>query len=426
MKLAATIKKDILILLRDRVGLLLMFLMPLFLVLIVTSIQSSTFDIVGKNRISVLICNKDTGRLSKDFVHALDTSGMFKLTYIGTTVTSQQITEEIRSKDYVAGVLIENGFSGQLQAAAKQTSGKALQSFGLEGDTTTASMPVGENTLNLYYNPVIQQSLKLSVKGVLNSAVQIIQSRETLKDLYFSINEAPMPDSLQNEMLRNNANIKEIQVGTGNEKIVLNASQHNVPAWTIFAMFFVVMSLGSNIVKEKSSGSFIRLKTLPTNYFVALLSKQITYLAVTFLQAFIIFFTGIYLFPLIGLPALQLPQDIIGLIIVTLISGWCAVSYALCVGVFAQTQEQANGFGAVSIVILSILGGLMIPSFIMPESFKPLMAISPLHWCLQAYYGLFLEGGTLRDVGINILSLIIITFTLQAIVLLELKRKKLI
>jgi ABC-2 type transport system permease protein len=425
MKLMATIKKDVRILFRDRIGLLLMFLMPLLLVVIVTSIQSSTFDIVGKNSISLLICNQDTGRLSKDFMHALDTSGMFNITHIDSTATHTELADKMRSEDIVAAVVIDKDFSGQLLASAKQTSGKALLSFGLEGDTT-APMPLRENTLSLYYNPVIQQSLKLSVKGVLSSAVQILQSRETLKDLYLSINDAAMPDSLQNEMLQNNSGIKEIQVGAGHEKIILNASQHNVPAWTIFAMFFVVMSLGSHIVKEKNSGSFIRLKTLPTSYLVALLSKQITYLFVTFLQTGIIFFTGVYLFPFIGLPALQLPQDIFGLVIVTLVCGWCAVSYALCVGVLAQTQEQANGFGAVSIVILSILGGLMIPSFIMPASFKPLMAISPLHWCLQAYYGLFLEGGKLKDVGINILSLLIITFTFQAIVLLELKRKKLI
>jgi len=57
--------------------------------------------------------------------------------------------------------------------------------------------------------------------------------------------------------------------------IVPNASQHNVPAWTIFAMFFVVISLGGALYGEVER-SFIRLKTLPTNYLVALLSKQIT------------------------------------------------------------------------------------------------------------------------------------------------------
>ena len=131
------------------------------------------------------------------------------------------------------------------------------------------------------------------------------------------------------------------------------------------------------------------------------------------------------MFPLIGLPALHLPHDILGLIIVTLVCGWCAVSYAMCVGIFANTQEQANAFGAVSIVILSIIGGLMVPGFIMPASFKSIMSISPLHWCLQAYYGLFLEGGSLKDVSTNILSLLTITIVLQAIALLELKRKKL-
>jgi ABC-2 type transport system permease protein len=73
-----------------------------------------------------------------------------------------------------------------------------------------------------------------------------------------------------------------------------------------------------------------------------------------------------------------------------------------------------------------LLVALMIPSFIMPGSFKSLMAVSPLHWCLQAYYGLFLEGGRLKDVSINILSLLLITLALQAIAVLALKRKKLI
>jgi ABC-2 type transport system permease protein len=68
----------------------------------------------------------------------------------------------------------------------------------------------------------------------------------------------------------------------------------------------------------------------------------------------------------------------------------------------------------------------MVPDFIMPNSFKTLMSISPLHWCLQAYYGLFLEGGKLKDVSINILSILIIALILQAIALFELKRKKLI
>ena len=412
-----------LILLRDKWGLILMFAMPVLLVIVVTNIQSGTFDVVGKNRIGLLVCNKDTGSLSQEFIHALDTIGMFNLFFIDAN--GEQFADEMHAKDIVVGVMIDSSFSQQVSAKAKNISGKALSSFGLEGGTVT-QFAQSKDYFTLYYNPFIPQSLKLSIRGALSSAAQMIQSKEVLKDLYFSINEKPLPDSLQQEMLSDNTGIQEIPLSSNNEKVILNSTQHNVPAWTIFAMFFVVISLAGSIVREKSSGSFIRLKTLPTNYFIGLLSKQITYLIVTFLQAAVIFVIGIYIFPLINLPGLHLPRDIAGLVLVTLVCGWCAVSYAMCVGIFAHTQEQANAFGSISIVILSIIGGLMIPSFIMPGSFKSLMAISPLHWCLQAYYGLFLEGGRLKDVSINILSLLLITLALQAIAVLALKRKKLI
>ena len=247
-----------------------------------------------------------------------------------------------------------------------------------------------------------------------------------MRNTYFAINEKQLPVSLENELLNNRSPISEIPVSRDGSRTVPNASQHNVPAWTIFAMFFVVLSLGSGIVREKLSGSFIRLKTLPTNYLVALFSKQITYLCVTLIQAALIFAIGVWLFPYMNLPALNLPADLMGLFIVSVFCGWCAVSYAICVGVFAETQEQANGFGAVSIVILAALGGLMVPSFAMPDSFQTIIKLSPLHWCLEAYYGLFLEGGKLIDVLMSIIPLVIIAFLIQLLTLWGLRMKRLI
>jgi ABC-2 type transport system permease protein len=147
---------------------------------------------------------------------------------------------------------------------------------------------------------------------------------------------------------------------------------------------------------------------------------------VTLAQAVVIFALGAWFFPVIGLPVLHFPGDWATLFLVTLLCGWCAVSYAIVIGVFAQTEEQANGFGAVSIVILAAIGGLMVPSFAMPGSFHVAMRLSPLHWCLEAYYGLFLEGGSLKDVWSNILPLMLIIAALQGLSFWGLKRKNLI
>jgi ABC-2 type transport system permease protein len=425
-RLWATIVKDIRILTRDKVGLTLMFVMPILLAIVITAIQNSTFELVNDNKVPLLLCNRDTGDASRQLVQAIEKIGMFGVKQVTKDETEKQIADRMHAKDALVAIVIPQNFSATLGAQAKNISGKALADFGVQSDTTATTALAAISPITLFYHPVLQQSFRSSIQGALRSALQLVENKQILKSLYFSLNEKELPASLENEIASNQAGINEIPVSRNGSRNIPNASQHNIPAWTIFAMFFIVISLGSSVVREKLNGSFIRLKTLPTSYLLALLSKQVTYLAVTLLQTAIIFSIGVWLFPLIGLPPLNIPADKLGLLIVTIICGWCAVSYAICIGVFAQTQEQANGFGAVSIVLLAAIGGILVPAFAMPASFQGIMKISPLHWCLEAFYGLFLEGGKLSDVVLNILPLLGITLLIQAVTLYTLKRKNLI
>ncbi|MFD2871781.1 ABC transporter permease [Mucilaginibacter ximonensis] len=426
-KLWTSIKKDIRILLRDKVGISLMFVMPIILVVVVTSIQNSTFQLVNKNKLPIIICNTDTGKSAKQFIESVNKIGMFTVTETSKD-RAGTISNDMQDKDAMLGVVIPSTFSADIQRRAKAASDKAMAAFSGQADSikATPQPAVSVDALTLYYNPVLQESLRFSIQGAIQSALQIVQTRQTLRTLYYDSNEKELPKSLENEMLNSNTKINMLPVSKDGTRSTPNASQHNVPAWTIFAMFFVIMSLGGSVVREKVSGSFIRLKTLPTSYLTGLLSKQLTYLVVTLIQAAVIFSIGIWLFPLIGLPPLNLPSDLFALFLVTLVCGWCAVSYSICVGVFADTQEQSNGFGAISIVILACIGGLMVPSFAMQGLAKTLTNISPMHWCLEAYYRLFLEGGSLKDILNYIFSLFIITVVIQIITYLGLKRKNLI
>jgi ABC-2 type transport system permease protein len=424
-KLWATILKDIRILTRDKVGLTLMFVMPVVLAIVITAIQNSTFELVNDNKVPLLLCNRDTGEASRQLVQAIEKIGMFEVKQVTSQENDRQIADRMHAKDALVAIVVPAHFSATISAKAKNISGKALNNFGVQTDT--AGTPVtGIEPVTLYYHPVLQQSFRSSIQGALRSALQLVENRQILQNLYFSLNEKVLPASFEKEMMSGQAGINEIAISRNGSRNIPNATQHNIPAWTIFAMFFIVISLGSSVVREKLNGSFVRLKTLPTSYLVALLSKQITYVAVTLVQTAAIFSIGVWLFPLLGLPALNIPADKLGLLIVTVISGWCAVSYAICIGVFAQTQEQANGFGAVSIVLLAAIGGILVPSFAMPASFQGIMKLSPLHWCLEAFYGLFLEGGKLKDVLLNILPLLGITLLIQMVTFYTLKRKNLI
>lgn len=424
-KLRATILKDLRILTRDKVGLLCMFAMPILLAVVIAALQNSTFELVNSNKVPLLLCNRDTGEASRQLVTAIEKVGIFNLKQVISNETEKKISDRMHAKDALIAIIIPSDFSSRMATKAKHISGKALNEFGVETDTVK-NVSNSTEAVTLLYHPVLQESFRQSIRGALRSALQLVESKQILKTLYFSLNEKQLPETLENDILQNQVNISEHPISRDGSRTIPNATQHNIPAWTIFAMFFIVISLGSSVVKEKQNGSFVRLKTLPTNYLLALLSKQLTYLVVTLAQAAVIFSIGIWLFPLMGLPRLNLPSDIGSLFLVTLICGWCAVSFAICIGVFAQTQEQANGIGAVSIVLLAAIGGLLVPSFAMPDSFRTIINISPLHWCLEAYYGLFLEGGKLKDILINIIPLFAITIFLQLIALGGLKRKNLI
>src|SRR6202012_2547088 len=232
-KLWASIKKDFRILLRDRIGIALMFVMPIILVIVATGIQNSTFQLVNKNRISVLVCNQDTGKAGKELITNLAKIGMFSVKELPKT-DPKILTNQMHQTDAMLGVIIPSNFSAQVMSDANKAAGKALKSFGLQGDSAKTLDKV--YPLKMYYNPVMEESLQASVTSAMQSVVQMVESRQTLRIMYFNINEKPLPAKLEDEMLNNKAPVDVIPLSKDKIRSMPNATQHNVPAWTIFAM----------------------------------------------------------------------------------------------------------------------------------------------------------------------------------------------
>jgi ABC-2 type transport system permease protein len=426
-KLWATIKKDGRILIRDKIGLTLMFVMPIMLAIVIAMVQNSTYELVNNKKIPLLIINRDTGDAGRVLESSLEKGGMFIIKKLPQNASDSMLKTRMQNKEALLGLIIPEKYSSDVAQKAEEIASQALQTISVD---TTASHPAEKympTAVALFYHPVLQNSFRQAVGAALSSTLQIVQSKFVVRQMYSGINQsAIIPDTLEQEILSNQTPINQFPVSKSSSTIVPNATQHNIPAWTIFAMFFIVISMGSSIVREKNSGSFLRLKTLPTSLSVSIFSKQITYIFITVLQAIVIFAMGKWLFPKLGMPALNFPDDKWGLLLITFISGWCAASFALCVGIFAKTQEQSNGIGAISIVLFAAIGGLLVPAFAMPDSFQNIMKISPLHWCLEAFYGLFLEGGKLKDIIHNLIPILVIIAVLQLAAWIGMKRLRLI
>ena len=210
---------------------------------------------------------------------------------------------------------------------------------------------------------------------------------------------------------------KEIVPAKGDKTIIPNSTQHNIPAWTLFAIFFIIVPLSINMVKEKNQGTFVRLRTNPISYATVLGGKTMVYVSVCIIQFALMLLLGVYLFPQIGLPGLDVSGRIGMLFIVALFAGLAAVGLGLLLGTVATTQEQSAPFGATLVVILAALGGVWVPVFVMPKFMQLLSNISPMNWGLNAFYDVFLRNSGIMDVlpEITLLFLFFVITTLISI-----------
>src|SRR5471032_1472337 len=124
-KLRATLLKDIRILWRDKVGIALMFIMPIILVTVVTSIQNSTFQLINKNKLPILICNRDTGQASAQLIGAINKIGLFKVSEVRGAESERAMTNAMHTHDAMLGVVVPPDFSAKVSAKSKNIAGKA-------------------------------------------------------------------------------------------------------------------------------------------------------------------------------------------------------------------------------------------------------------------------------------------------------------
>ena len=399
-KLKASVIKECLVLIRDIPGLIILFAMPAVMIIVVTLVQDSTLKNLSNRKIKILYVDNDNDILSKSLKEGLFNSEIFE---IDTAVTSFiEAKKEVASGRYRIAIIIPAGATDTIRKNVRPV----ITNFFMPGENNK-EVNFKKLEIQILIDPTTKNTFRQTVISNLQTYTSKIETQILFKILAEQLKEVTgsKPNLLDKPI--ETVVFKETFAYEKETDIKPNSTQHNVPAWTMFAMFFIVIPLAGNMIHERENGSFFRLLTMPGNYFTVLGSKTIVYLGITFLQFILMILAGIFILPLFGLPVLHLGTNTPALIITALSSGLAAVGYGILVGTIAETHEQAGVFGSVSVIILASLGGVWFPVYAMPPIMQKISIISPLNWGLESFYDIFLKNGNLIDILPEISTLLL-------------------
>ena len=295
-----------------------------------------------------------------------------------------------------------------MRANVRLSVAKVLAGFGFGNPSLVNSITLKDSVnVTIYFDPTVKKTFKNAMVSSVRENYYRTQSEWTFNTFNQEMAVQMPMYKPSNAAFRDVLSFREVFPSYREVEIIPNTTQHNVPAWTIFAMFFIVIPLTQSLIQEREGGSLFRLLTMPVPYMTLLLGKVGVYLVVCMLQTAAMLLAGVYLLPLFGMPTLVFGNNLIALFFMTLVVSMASVGYGLMVGTIARTHQQAAAFGSISVIMLAAIGGLWVPIYLMPPFMRTFSTVSPLNWAITGYYNIFLRGGNLMQVAPEITRLVL-------------------
>ena len=382
-RLHALWTKETLALLRDRHGLAALFVMPVIFILVMTMALHDAFMPGASIDVAYAVVDLDNSPHSQALVRRLDKSGSFRRIAIGQDLETAR--QGIRQNQYALVLALPAKFGERLLAPA-----------GADGQPT--------EPLTLLVDPTLNPALQLAFRNQTAAAVGAIRADELTRRAgkLFGLPVSPTaerdwPDEIASIAVQNQRSIRPP-----------SSVQQNVPAWLVFAMFFVVIPIASIFIIERQQGTLQRLRAIGLPFGYILAGKLLPFFIVNQLQAVLMVLVGMFIVPMLGGEALQMPAGI------SLFHWWlvaasvslAAVAFALLVASLTRTSQQAVVVGGVGNILMGAVGGIMVPKFMMPAAMQRLAEWSPMAWGLDGFHTVMLRHGGFDAILPDLLKLL--------------------
>jgi len=381
--------KDIRLIIHDKRAVVLTLLVPVALI----SLFAFAFGGTGKsndtNPIAIYISDQDSTDVSRDVVAQLDTMSSLDI----KKLPFDEAKNEVNKGSRVAVLAIYKGFKDSVEA----------------GSTPSAE---------LFYDQSRQIEAGLLQQVLFSKLMGIIGKRTIKKSINKMIVENN-PDLSKDELDLITSKVNEQMEGfekdeknPANNSMGIKAtpifakSENNlglvqaVAGTAIMMLLFTVTGMGSGMLLEKEEGTLKKLLYSPLQPTAILFGKMTATIVVSIIQLTVMFLFAWLVF------GLDIFIDIPSLILMILSTAFSCATFGIFIASIAKTRKQVESYSTLIILIMSAIGGSMVPLFIMPAIMQKIAIVSVNYWGIQGFYDIFWRHLAIGDVAIRATVLI--------------------
>ncbi len=392
MKTISIALKDLQILFKDRGTLFQLFILPLLFIMVF----SGALGAIGKSAEVILpslaVVDLDGGVAAQDLVS--------KLVADGSIVIQPYLATQAQS------LVDENKVVGVLTISSEFTTGVQ------QGRPVTLVLTTGTGA-----DPQKVESIRLVIASIaadMTLESQIVASLQQMGDM-----QAFSPESSQvftTERILAQAHtqfasaqtrpliniVQTIPQQETTQEATPDLSQSAVPGFTVLFVFLAAQTTARSIYEEKKIGSFRRLAAAPLSKAELLIGKILPNFITGLVQIVVIFAFGSLGMRLLGLTPLPIEKAPLGMILIAVLLALCSSAFGIAIAAIARTENQISGLSTLLLWGMGLLGGSLVPLFVLERFLGPIPMIVPHYWANRALDDLLIRGLGMSNVALDL------------------------
>jgi ABC-2 type transport system permease protein len=347
--LRAMVKKDLQIFFTDRRSVIMGFAAPILIASFFGAIFGGSGNSGEPPRIAIMVADQDNGVISQSIVTAIRGDKA-----LGVTLASpDSVRDAVRHGKVTVSVVIPKGFG--------DAAGKAL----LGG--------IDKPELELIYDPSHLAELGM-VRGMLMGHV------------VEAVSKAMFPGS---RGMTAPYTVKE-EAGMANANAAYNGYAHAFAGMGIQFLLFAAIDLGIGILLERQRGLWKRLRSAPLSRGMLLGGKMLSGTVITLMTLLVSFTFAIIVFKV------RIHGSVIGFFSVAAATALMASTFGLLIASLGKTPNATRGVAILATLLMVMLGGAWVPSFVFPQWLQQATVVVPARWAVDG-----LDAMTWRGIGLS-------------------------